>query len=258
MTLFPADICVCAPSQGHGKRCLGCGLVTQSLAGHWWNEIAQKWEPLPPAIDLPPPRVTMRREPKRPVAAIATASSLPPVTEAGVINLLRERYGRSNGNGREWAFFSHVRSATGFADRNSSVRTADALAMSMYRSKGWELHGFEVKVSRGDWLGELKKPGKWTGVGGFCDRWWLAVASPDIVKPGELPAGWGLLVPAGGRFRRSSPRLRVATRAARLSPKPLTREFIACVVRRFAYEQQLATQQATLQEKFASLETGHG
>lgn len=53
------------------------------------------------------------------------------MTEGEVIDLLRQRYSRSTGNGREWAFLSHVRSTTGFASV-ASVRTADALAMSMY------------------------------------------------------------------------------------------------------------------------------
>ena len=47
-----------------------------------------------------------------------------------------------------------VRDATGF----DGVRTADAMAISMYRSRGKAVYGFEMKVSRADWLKELKQP----------------------------------------------------------------------------------------------------
>ena len=47
-----------------------------------------------------------------------------------------------------WAFFPAVRNAAGF-DAN---RTADGIAMSLWPSRGLEVYGFEIKVSRGDWL----------------------------------------------------------------------------------------------------------
>lgn len=45
---------------------------------------------------------------------------------------------------QEYALFFEVRSATGFPGR---LRSADALAMSLWPSRGLELHGFEIKVS---------------------------------------------------------------------------------------------------------------
>lgn len=62
--------------------------------------------------------------------------------------LLRERY-----QGRDWAFLLQVPDGTGMA----KSRTADALAMGLWPSKGLNLHGFEVKASRSDWLAELAK-----------------------------------------------------------------------------------------------------
>jgi hypothetical protein len=57
----------------------------------------------------------------------------------------------------------------------------------------------------------------------YCDRWWL-VANRDILMPGELPAGWGLLVPhAGG--------LRCEREGDRLAPEPLPRQLIATMLR---------------------------
>jgi hypothetical protein len=62
----------------------------------------------------------------------------------------------------------------------------------MYRSRGRLLHGFEFKVSRSDWLCELRKPEKAESWFQHCDRWGLIVPDPSIVKLEELPAGWGL------------------------------------------------------------------
>lgn len=57
------------------------------------------------------------------------------------------------------------------------------------------VHGFEIKVSRSDWLSEHRTQGKksapWRS---YCNYWWIVVPRRDIVKPEELPAGWGLLV----------------------------------------------------------------
>ena len=50
-----------------------------------------------------------------------------------------------------YAFFEEVRAQTGYAAGGS----ADGLALSLWPSRGIELHGFEVKVSRSDWLREL-------------------------------------------------------------------------------------------------------
>ena len=202
------------------------------------------------------------------------------MTEGEIIDLLRQRYGRQNGNGREWAFLSHVRSTTGFAS-GGDVRTADALAMSMYRSKRHVLHGFEVKVSRSDWLRELKDPSKSVAIASYCDYWWLAVSEPEVVKAGELPPKWGLLVATKGRPCPDdwkppawaplapwpgAPRLRVVTKPKQLEPKPLERDFVACVLRRFSREQEDAVAEAArqgaigrlnelgLRARFASLE----
>ncbi len=86
---------------------------------------------------------------------------------------------------------SEVRDSTGF----DSTRAADALALGMFRSRGRLLHGFEFKVSRSDWLCELRKPEKAESWFQHCDRWGLIVPDASIVKVDELPAGWGLGVP---------------------------------------------------------------
>lgn len=63
-----------------------------------------------------------------------------------------------------------------------------------------EILGFEVKVSRSDWLSELKKPEKADSLARYCDRWYLVISDPKIVKDGELPPTWGLLCRKGDRL----------------------------------------------------------
>lgn len=127
-----------------------------------------------------------------------------------------------------WAFFPEVRNATGFP---GTVRTADALAMSLWPSHGLELHGFEIKVARGDWIRETKDPAKSEAIAQFCDRWWLVVPDAKIVGPGELPAGWGLLAPRGES-------LIVKVDAPKLDSLPPTRAFLASLFRRVAEERE--------------------
>jgi len=62
-------------------------------------------------------------------------------------------------------------------------------------SRGLDLHGFEVKTVRSDWLRELKHPEKAEeSIVSYCDYWWIAVSHDDVVKRDELPEPWGLLV----------------------------------------------------------------
>lgn len=64
------------------------------------------------------------------------------MTSADIINALAARY-----TAPEFAFLTEVRNSVGFS---SKVRTADAMAMSLYPSRGLYMIGFEVKVSRAD------------------------------------------------------------------------------------------------------------
>lgn len=89
----------------------------------------------------------------------------------------------------EWVLVPEVRDATGFA----ASRTADALAMNCYPSKGLEVHGFEFKTARSDWLRELRDGSKAEAVAQHCERWWI-VATEGVVIRAELPTTWGLIV----------------------------------------------------------------
>lgn len=85
--------------------------------------------------------------------------------------------------------------------RPAGVRRIDVVAMGLWRSTGHLVHGIELKVSRSDWLKELRQPEKAQAAIRTCDYWWLAIGDRAIVKDGELPDGWGLLVPHGRGLR---------------------------------------------------------
>lgn len=143
------------------------------------------------------------------------------LTERVMLGWLRDhRYCGAQRNGHRWVFASHVPDAAGF----DACRTADAVAMDMWASTGRELHGHEVKVSRADWLRELRQPDKAQAVAKFMDRWWLVVPDAAIVRDGELPAWWGMLV-------LTAEGCRVLRRAPKLRPEPLSRNFVAGLVR---------------------------
>jgi hypothetical protein len=134
------------------------------------------------------------------------AAKMPKQTEASMIALLHERYGASSGNGPRYAGMAHVRSDAGF----DATRTADYIAIDLWPSKGLALHGHEVKISRSDWLNELKDPEKSGAFMKHVDYWWLVIADAAMVKDGELPDGWGMMaVGSDGKLRvvKQAPRL---------------------------------------------------
>lgn len=136
--------------------------------------------------------------------------------EGEILVALRKRYPAP-----AFALLTQVSNATG--GRRS--RIADAIAMGLWPSRGIEMHGFEIKVRREDWLGELKNPAKADVFTNFCHRWWLVAGDDKIVRPGELPPNWGLLVfkPRGLFCEKEAPLL---------TPKPPTLELVAAILRR--------------------------
>lgn len=155
-------------------------------------------------------------------------------TERQMLDYLHNRYGQVNpGNGPRYACAEHVKNLAGF----NHTRCADFIAIDCWPTQGLELHGHEVKVSRSDWLSELKKPDKAEAFKRFMDRWWLVVPDAAIVKPGELPEGWGLLSlvrcdwPGVGLPDLGGMKLRAKVSAPKLIPDPLPRDLLATLMR---------------------------
>ena len=142
--------------------------------------------------------------------------------------------------GEEWVRFAEVANSTGTHAR----RRADAICMNIWPSRGYALHGFEIKVSRSDFIHEMKDITKAEAVAQFCDFWWLA-APVGLIKPDEVPATWGLmeLQKNGLKIKKQAPQ--------REAPQAVTRGFMAAMLRksRDADNAYIRTQLDALREK---------
>lgn len=146
-------------------------------------------------------------------------------TERTMLDRLNRKYGTFSGNGHRYSRAEHVKITTGF----DSARICDYMAIDLYNgygvNAGPKLHGHEVKVSRSDWLTELKDPSKAEAFAQYCDYWWLVVSDKAIVKDGELPKGWGLMAIHGAG-------LSVVKQAIRRpDPEPMGRPLQATLTR---------------------------
>ena len=135
------------------------------------------------------------------------------MTSDDVLALLRERF-----KPPESVLVAELANATGFACN----RHADAVAFGCWPSTGLEIQGFEIKVARSDWLRELKNLEKHAAIARYCDRWWI-VAPPDVVAKDEVPVGWGYML--------ATDKLVAKKPAPQLEAEPITRKFLAAVLR---------------------------
>lgn len=144
-------------------------------------------------------------------------------TEADVLNALRVRY-----QAPAFAFLSQVPTGTG----GRHTATIDGIAIGTWPSRGLFIHGFEVKVSRSDWLRELAKPSKAEWGTRHCD-YWSIVAPPGIVHTGELPGLWGHIEYKRGRLRciHEPHELPSGTRDSKTA-MPISRTFVAAIARK--------------------------
>jgi hypothetical protein len=144
------------------------------------------------------------------------------ITASYLKALLRMQYAAP-----QYATVEEVRNTTGRIKRvkgTTGPRYADMLAIGLWPSNGLEIMGFEVKVSRADWLKELSDDKKAVPVKQYCDRWYLVTSSEKIVKEGELPSDWGLMVLNGNSIK-------VIVEAPKLNAEPLDRGFLASLMR---------------------------
>tara|TARA_R110002167_G_scaffold42512_4_gene129109 strand:- start:389 stop:1165 length:777 start_codon:yes stop_codon:yes gene_type:complete len=136
------------------------------------------------------------------------------VTSKDILNGIMDRH-----SSEDWVCFSEVSQSTGAY----SGRRADAVCMNLWPSKGLAIHGFEIKVSRADFMKEMMDITKAEAVGQYCDFWWLAVPS-GLVDVTEIPDAWGLMVlHANG--------LKIKKQAPKRTPKDPTRGFMASLLR---------------------------
>jgi hypothetical protein len=109
-----------------------------------------------------------------------------------VIKCLKTRF-----SGPEWAFATELALVPGFSDRR-----ADAVAMNCFPAAkfGCAVFGFEIKVSRSDFLHELKHPNKRMETYAGVDALFLAVPAGLIDKE-EVPLDMGLITCKEGSAR---------------------------------------------------------
>lgn len=122
----------------------------------------------------------------------------------------------------EYAIMWEVGDATGARH----TRFADAVVMSLWPSRGLELHGVEIKVSRSDWKREAADPKKAETIAKYCDRWYIHTAPNVIQDISEVPPLWGLREFDGKKWR--------TIREATKNPEPvaINRTFLAALLRR--------------------------
>lgn len=122
----------------------------------------------------------------------------------------------------EYAVMWEVGRATGAV---SGQRYADAVITSLWPSRGLELHGVEIKVSRSDWRRESRNPKKAETIAAYCDRWWVFTTPGIVQDTAELPPAWGLREWDGQRWR-------TIRDALITDARPCDRTFLASLLRR--------------------------
>ena len=105
----------------------------------------------------------------------------------------------------------------------ASGRRADAVSLELWPSNDYKIVGYEFKVSRADWLSEMKQPEKSQAISCYCDEWYL-VAPKGVLGIDELPKTWGYI-------QVSEKRLTTKIPAPARSSEPVSRPFMASLLR---------------------------
>jgi hypothetical protein len=92
-----------------------------------------------------------------------------------ILNVLKQNHPHSDG----WIFLSELRTATGFSPSSvlDTHRYIDAFAIHTGRNKNLLRVAYEIKVSRADWLSEVKDCRKRTQAYFLSNRFYYAVAA---------------------------------------------------------------------------------
>lgn len=143
-------------------------------------------------------------------------------TEAVVFEALRSVFPDG-----AYTLLPQVRNQTGFSRR---IRTADAVAISNWPSRGVYLAGVEIKVDAGDWKRELADPRKSAEIQRYC-RYWYVAAPAGVVPEAEVPETWGLIEATAKGEKRSA---RIVKRAPVLEAEPPSVELVASIARAMA------------------------
>lgn len=139
-------------------------------------------------------------------------------TETEIAGLLAKKYSPP-----EYAFLTQVRNGTGCA--RAVDRTADALAFSLWPSRGLSVSGFEIKISKSDLKSEIANPEKAEAIAQYCDYWWIAVPDSGVLGDLQVPSAWGVMLCNDGQVI-------IAREATKTASKPLDRLMVCAIMRR--------------------------
>lgn len=134
----------------------------------------------------------------------------------------------------EYALMAEVRDAAGFG----ASRSADFLVMGLWPSRGLDMIGIERKSFRQDWIKELKTPEKAENIYQYCDRWYLLTDNENVAKIEEIPINWGWM------HIDVNNKLRVIKDAPKLTPMPISRSFLACILKRASSKDGWVTEES--------------
>lgn len=87
----------------------------------------------------------------------------------------------------KWVTVPELANSTG----GRADRRIDLFALAAWPSGGFETIAFEIKVSRGDFLRDIKDPLKQRHARLYCGQFYF-VTPPGLLKPGEIPDWAGL------------------------------------------------------------------
>lgn len=107
-----------------------------------------------------------------------------------VIDALKRKYYDQ----QQWVYFEELRVGTGYKNHSKGLnpeQRIDFWVINMYPSKDYLKIGFEVKVSRGDFLNEMKHPSKRKQAMGLSNQFYF-IAPKGLLKEHEIPedCGW--------------------------------------------------------------------
>ena len=160
---------------------------------------------------------------RRPGVAVAT---LEHVTAQAVVAALQRKYASP-----AWAFITQVRSQTGFATASRPVRTADAIALGLWPSRGWNFSASRSRLTAATgYVSSSSSPTRQTcwcssataGGSSLATPAWSVTGTAAHMGPTSPHPAWS------ARHRR----------APRLTPNPLDRPFLASMVRRILDEEK--------------------
>jgi len=111
------------------------------------------------------------------------------ITADNVYRAIRNKYS----DRQRYAVMSEVNCGTGFAGKS----WIDGLVISLWPSDGLHRMAFEIKISRADFLSEMKKHAKNEFFREHCHEFWYATAKGVVKSEDEIPEGCGWMCMRG-------------------------------------------------------------